>query len=95
MSSNSVIEILRLTGWVLTWNRKAGGIPNGEPGEREYVKGYYAAFVLDPLGNNVEAVYFSPWWLKTIKAAPGVVAMVFGAVAGHFALGYAKEAGWV
>lgn len=74
---------------------KAGGIPNGAPGERpEYSKGYYAAFVLDPLGNNVEAVYFNPWWLQMMKAAPGVVAVVFGAVAGHFALRYAKTAGW-
>jgi hypothetical protein len=74
---------------------KAGGIPNGEPGERpEYAKGYYAAFVLDPLGNNIEVVYFSPWWLRVINAAPGVAMVVFGAVAGHFAMGYAKGAGW-
>ncbi|UPL01758.1 hypothetical protein LCI18_012692 [Fusarium solani-melongenae] len=38
---------------------KAGGISNGEPGERiEYAKGYYAAFIIDPLGNNIEAVCF-------------------------------------
>jgi catechol 2,3-dioxygenase-like lactoylglutathione lyase family enzyme len=31
---------------------------NGAPGERpSYHPGYYAAFVLDPDGNNVEAVY--------------------------------------
>jgi catechol 2,3-dioxygenase-like lactoylglutathione lyase family enzyme len=29
---------------------------NGAPGEREYHAGYYAAFVLDPDGNNIEAV---------------------------------------
>jgi hypothetical protein len=40
--------------------RTAGGIPNGEPGLRNYGKGYYAAFVLDPLGNNIEAVYLEP-----------------------------------
>lgn len=34
-----------------------GGIDNGGPGERSYHPGYYAAFVLDPDGNNVEAVY--------------------------------------
>ncbi|KAJ9144712.1 hypothetical protein NKR23_g5815 [Pleurostoma richardsiae] len=39
---------------------KAGGIPNGPPGERAYAKGYYAAFVLDPVGNNIEAVHWSP-----------------------------------
>jgi catechol 2,3-dioxygenase-like lactoylglutathione lyase family enzyme len=27
---------------------------NGPPGEREYHAGYYAAFVLDPDGNNIE-----------------------------------------
>ena len=36
----------------------AGGICNGPPGERpHFQKGYYAAFVLDPAGNNVEAVH--------------------------------------
>ncbi|HEY4202319.1 MAG TPA: VOC family protein [Devosiaceae bacterium] len=35
----------------------AGGTDNGAPGERHYHPGYYAAFVLDPDGNNIEAVY--------------------------------------
>ena len=35
----------------------AGGTDNGAPGERSYHPGYYAAYVLDPDGNNVEAVY--------------------------------------
>ena len=34
-----------------------GGKDNGVPGERNYHPGYYAAFVLDPDGNNIEAVY--------------------------------------
>ncbi|HDC4324544.1 VOC family protein [Aeromonas hydrophila] len=34
-----------------------GGQDNGAPGERNYHPGYYAAFVLDPDGNNIEAVY--------------------------------------
>lgn len=34
-----------------------GGTDNGAPGDREYHPGYYAAFVLDPDGNNIEAVY--------------------------------------
>lgn len=34
-----------------------GGHDNGAPGERTYHPGYYAAFVLDPDGNNIEAVY--------------------------------------
>lgn len=36
---------------------KAGGKDNGAPGERPYHPGYYAAFLLDPDGNNIEAVY--------------------------------------
>ena len=35
----------------------AGGKDNGAPGERPYHPGYYAAFVLDPDGNNVEVVF--------------------------------------
>jgi catechol 2,3-dioxygenase-like lactoylglutathione lyase family enzyme len=35
----------------------AGFISNGPPGERpQYGRGYYAAFALDPDGNNIEAV---------------------------------------
>ncbi len=34
-----------------------GGRDNGAPGERPYHPGYYAAFLLDPDGNNIEAVY--------------------------------------
>lgn len=35
----------------------AGGTDNGQPGPRpEIADGYHAAFVLDPDGNNVEAV---------------------------------------
>jgi catechol 2,3-dioxygenase-like lactoylglutathione lyase family enzyme len=37
-----------------------GGRDNGAPGERPYHLGYYAAFVLDPDGNNVEAVHHGP-----------------------------------
>ena len=39
---------------------KAGGKDNGKPGERDYHPGYYAAFLLDPDGNNIEAVYHGP-----------------------------------
>ena len=35
----------------------AGGRDNGAPGERPYHPGYYAAFILDPDGNNIEAVH--------------------------------------
>jgi catechol 2,3-dioxygenase-like lactoylglutathione lyase family enzyme len=37
---------------------EAGHRDNGAPGERPvYHEGYYGAFVLDPDGNNVEAVF--------------------------------------
>ena len=45
-----------------------GGRDNGAPGERSYHPGYYAAFVLDPDGNNVEAVFHG----KAIRSAPSV-----------------------
>jgi catechol 2,3-dioxygenase-like lactoylglutathione lyase family enzyme len=39
----------------------AGGRDNGAPGPRpKYSTRYYAAFVLDPDGNNVEAVFHEP-----------------------------------
>ena len=37
---------------------KAGGRDNGRPGLRtDYSANYYAAFLIDPDGNNVEAVW--------------------------------------
>ncbi len=39
----------------------AGGKDNGGPGIREnYSPNYYAAFVLDPDGHNIEAVCYAP-----------------------------------
>jgi catechol 2,3-dioxygenase-like lactoylglutathione lyase family enzyme len=38
----------------------AGGRDNGPPGLRDYHPSYYGAFVLDPEGNNVEAVSHRP-----------------------------------
>lgn len=38
----------------------AGGKDNGAPGERPYHPGYYAAFVTDPDGNNIEVVFHGP-----------------------------------
>ncbi len=46
-----------------------GGRDNGPPGERSYHRGYYAAFLLDPDGNNVEAVHHGP----ARRSAPSVV----------------------
>jgi catechol 2,3-dioxygenase-like lactoylglutathione lyase family enzyme len=36
---------------------EAGFRSNGAPGYRDYAPGYYAAFLLDPDENNVEALY--------------------------------------
>jgi len=36
---------------------KNGGKDNGAPGPRKYHPGYYAGFLIDPDGNNIEAVY--------------------------------------
>ncbi len=36
----------------------AGATDNGAPGYRNYWPGYYAAFVLDPDGHNIEAVWY-------------------------------------
>jgi catechol 2,3-dioxygenase-like lactoylglutathione lyase family enzyme len=47
----------------------AGGTNNGPPGERDYHPGYYAAFVLDPDGNNIEAVFHGP----VRRSAPAIV----------------------
>jgi catechol 2,3-dioxygenase-like lactoylglutathione lyase family enzyme len=46
-----------------------GGKDNGAPGERAYHPGYYAAFVLDPDGNNIEAVYHG----EANRSAPSVL----------------------
>jgi len=36
---------------------EAGFRGNGAPGYRDYAPGYYAAYLLDPDGNNIEALY--------------------------------------
>ena len=46
----------------------AGGKDNGAPGERPYHPGYYAAFLIDPDGNNIEAVHHGP----ASRSAPSV-----------------------
>jgi catechol 2,3-dioxygenase-like lactoylglutathione lyase family enzyme len=48
----------------------AGGRDNGAPGERSYHAGYYGAFVLDPDGNNIEAVFHG----EANRSAASVVA---------------------
>lgn len=40
---------------------EAGAKDNGAPGYRkEYSPGYYAAFLIDPNGHNIEAVFHDP-----------------------------------
>jgi catechol 2,3-dioxygenase-like lactoylglutathione lyase family enzyme len=39
---------------------EAGYRDNGPPGIRQYAPDYYAAYLLDPDGHNVEAVYRDP-----------------------------------
>ena len=51
-----------------------GGRDNGAPGERAYHPGYYAAFVLDPDGNNIEAVFHG----EARRSAPSVVIDIEG-----------------
>lgn len=46
-----------------------GGTDNGPPGIRPYHPGYYAAFVIDPDGNNIEAVYHG----EAKRSAPSIV----------------------
>lgn len=48
---------------------QAGGTDNGAPGLRSYHANYYGAFVLDPDGNNVEAV----WHGETTRSADSIV----------------------
>ena len=45
-----------------------GGKDNGAPGERPYHPGYYAAFLIDPDGNNIEAVHHG----EARRSAPSV-----------------------
>ena len=47
---------------------EAGGKDNGRPGERPYHPGYFAAFLIDPDGNNIEAVYHG----EAKRSAPSV-----------------------
>ena len=47
----------------------AGGTDNGRPGPRDYHPGYYSAYLVDPDGNNLEAVYHGP----STRSAPSVV----------------------
>ena len=41
-----------------------GAQDNGGPGYRDYAPGYYAAFIIDKNGHNLEAIY----WDKCIDS---------------------------
>jgi catechol 2,3-dioxygenase-like lactoylglutathione lyase family enzyme len=45
-----------------------GGKDNGAPGKRPYHPAYYAAFVIDPDGNNIEVVHHG----EANRSAPSV-----------------------
>jgi catechol 2,3-dioxygenase-like lactoylglutathione lyase family enzyme len=47
----------------------AGATDNGPPGDRPYHPGYFAAYLLDPDGNNVEVVFHG----AAQRSAPSVV----------------------
>ena len=47
----------------------AGAKDHGAPGDRPYHPGYFAAFLLDPDGNNIEAVFHGP----AQRSAPSIV----------------------
>lgn len=76
-------------------NRKAGGKDNGPPGLRpEYVSTYYAAYVIDPEGRNIElhtmmpAIFTEPkQWYTLVAGTLSVVAVgvaYFANVGGYF-----------
>ena len=46
----------------------AGGRDNGAPGPRDYHPGYFGAFLIDPDGNNIEAV----WHGETRRSADSI-----------------------
>ena len=66
----------------------AGGKDHGKPGVRaEYHPGYYGAFVIDPDGNNIEAVFHG----EADRSAESVV-ISFTAVATAAGAGGARDA---
>jgi len=59
---------------------KAGAMPHGKPGNRtHYTSDYYAAYIIDPMGNNIELVYWAPLWVKLILLFPLLLSAAVGA----------------
>ena len=52
VSSKQMVEQFHTTGLLL------GAQDNGAPGYRDYAPGYYAAFIIDKNGHNLEALYW-------------------------------------
>lgn len=50
-SSSAQVDAFHAAGMI------AGGTSEGDPGLRDYHPEYYAAFLLDPEGNKIEAVF--------------------------------------
>ncbi|KAF8966732.1 Glyoxalase/Bleomycin resistance protein/Dihydroxybiphenyl dioxygenase [Flammula alnicola] len=72
----------------------AGGKCNGPPGLRpQYFATYYAAFVLDPEGRNIEAICMKPGFLAEEWGLIGwgAAGLVLSAMGG----GIAKWVGWI
>ena len=68
---------------------------NGKPGERpQYTKGYYSAFVIDPLGNNIEAMCWDSLFMKTMIAIPTISAGFLGALGAVVGVGLLKYLNW-
>ncbi|KAH6682551.1 Glyoxalase/Bleomycin resistance protein/Dihydroxybiphenyl dioxygenase [Halenospora varia] len=64
---------------------KAGATCNGPPGERpQYTTNYYAAYILDPDGNNIECVWYHPLWLRAMKVLPKVAVVGAGVLIAYF-----------
>jgi predicted lactoylglutathione lyase len=64
MIDHTGIGVADVTRSAAFYDAILGGKDNGPPGLRDtakgYPPGYYAAFVLDPDGNNMEAVFREP-----------------------------------
>jgi catechol 2,3-dioxygenase-like lactoylglutathione lyase family enzyme len=72
----------------------AGYRSNGEPGERRrYHSGYYAAYVLDPDGNNIEVVDHAPTPLYRPNNDPDRVATFRAEHRDHVGAGFLAKTG--
>ena len=73
---------------------KAGGKDNGKPGLREYRRFYYAAFVLDLDGNNVECVCHYPPFLIALMSWPAIAGYVGTVLFANIRTDFRDCGGW-